>query len=278
MLRSFVRAFSSGNPHVWIGGLPFSTSETQLRSLFEPFGTIKSVDLTTNLDGRPKGTALITFSTAKEANAALAMDRKYCGNRWMHVRLTEVKKSLPMEKPEGCKKVFFANIPFQMTEHDVQQLFLHCGAIEKVFIMRDRSSGRSKGFGFIDFEQTESTDEAVKMAGTYVKSRLMNVNYAPFETPERKIKHEKKISTIFVANIPTDVDEETLKAMFEHCGEIRTIQTPHDQGKNFAHITFESVDQAQEAIKLSGCEFDGHRMHVSMAINKPKPNKEESKD
>ncbi|OQR95784.1 nucleolin [Achlya hypogyna] len=268
-----LRPFSSAvptNPRIWIGGLPYSTTKDDLVALFKEFGTIEAVDMTSHLDGRPKGTCIITFASGAEAQAALSMDGKVCGTRWMRVRLSEERVVAPNPKPEGCNKVFFANVPFRTTEEDITELFRHCGPITKVMIMRDASTGRSKGFGFIDFETTESTDAAVKLANSYVNGRLMNVNYAPFSTPVRPAPPAKS-NTVFIANLPAEVDEDTLRAMFEHCGEIKVVRLPGSGASNYAHISFASSDIAAEAIKLDGSEFDGRRIHVSIAINKPRP-------
>ncbi|EQC26973.1 hypothetical protein SDRG_15188, partial [Saprolegnia diclina VS20] len=272
-----LRAFSTdapnmGNPRVWVGGLPYATSKEDLASLFAEFGTIEAIDMTSHLDGRPKGTCIITFASGAEAHAALAMDGKVCGTRWMRVRLSEERAVTPSPKPENCLKVFFANVPFKTTEDNIHDLFEHCGPIAKIVLMRDPATGRSKGYGFIDFEKTESTDAAVQLAHKYVQGRLMNVNYAPFSTPLRE-EPARHISTVFIANLPTDVDEDTLRAMFEHCGDIRTVRMPANGTKSFAHVTFASVENAAEALKLSGSEFDGRRLHVSMAINKARPGK-----
>lgn len=50
------------------------------------------------------------------------------------------------------KKIFVANIPFQVTEDELKLLFEVHGEIESVKIIRDKNSGRSKGYGFVEME------------------------------------------------------------------------------------------------------------------------------
>jgi cold-inducible RNA-binding protein len=60
------------NSKLYIANLSFNTTEAQLRSAFEPFGTISDVYLATDRDtGRPRGFAFVTFGTPEEAKAAI---------------------------------------------------------------------------------------------------------------------------------------------------------------------------------------------------------------
>jgi len=60
------------NSKLYIANLSFNTTEAQLRTAFEPFGTISDVYLATDRDtGRPRGFAFVTFGTAEEAKAAI---------------------------------------------------------------------------------------------------------------------------------------------------------------------------------------------------------------
>merc|ERR1712183_1100727 len=53
-----------------------------------------------------------------------------------------------------------------------------CGEISQVRFAEDRETGQFKGFGHIEFTDTQSTDEAVKMAGTEIMGRPVRVDYA----------------------------------------------------------------------------------------------------
>jgi cold-inducible RNA-binding protein len=60
------------NSKLYIANLSFNTTEAQLRSAFEPFGTISDVYLATDREtGRPRGFAFVTFGTPDEAKAAI---------------------------------------------------------------------------------------------------------------------------------------------------------------------------------------------------------------
>lgn len=57
---------------LYVGNLPYSTQESDLKELFGQYGTVESVRLITDRDtGRSKGFAFVEFSTKEEADAAI---------------------------------------------------------------------------------------------------------------------------------------------------------------------------------------------------------------
>ena len=70
------------------------------------------------------------------------------------------------------------NLSFAIDEDTLREAFASCGEISSVRFAEDRETGAFKGFGHIEFVDTESTDLAVKMAGEDVMGRAIRVYYA----------------------------------------------------------------------------------------------------
>ena len=60
------------------------------------------------------------------------------------------------------KKLFVGNIDWGTTDEQLQELFSQYGDIEEAVIIKDRFSGRSKGFGFVTFTNDEDADKAAE--------------------------------------------------------------------------------------------------------------------
>jgi RNA recognition motif-containing protein len=77
------------------------------------------------------------------------------------------------------KKLYVGNLPFNATETEVRELFGSHGAIESVNVITDRDTGRSRGFGFVEF-QDESSAQAAQRAldGAEMGGRNLRVNEA----------------------------------------------------------------------------------------------------
>ena len=84
----------------------------------------------------------------------------------------------PSEKQEGCTTVFVGNLSFSIDEDTLREAFASCGEIASIRFAEDRETGAFKGFGHIEFVDSESTDKAVAMAGEDVMGRAIRVDYA----------------------------------------------------------------------------------------------------
>ncbi len=76
-------------------------------------------------------------------------------------------------------KLFVGGLPFSTTDDELQQLFAAHGTVASAKVITDRDSGRSKGFGFVEFENDEEGKAAEKaLNGTDVGGRSITVNEA----------------------------------------------------------------------------------------------------
>ena len=77
------------------------------------------------------------------------------------------------------KKIFVGNLDFGVTEESVRSLFETHGAVERVTIVTDRDTGRSRGFAFVEMANAGEADQAIAaLNGTNLGGRALNVNEA----------------------------------------------------------------------------------------------------
>ncbi len=77
------------------------------------------------------------------------------------------------------KNIFVGNLDFGATEDTVRSLFEAYGTVERVSLMTDRETGRSRGFAFVEMTDTEEADRAITaLNGANVGGRALNVNEA----------------------------------------------------------------------------------------------------
>ena len=76
-------------------------------------------------------------------------------------------------------KVFVGNLPFGLKDDELKEMFADFGDITEAVIIKDKFSGRSKGFGFVTFSSEESAKKAVsELNGKDVQGRALKVNEA----------------------------------------------------------------------------------------------------
>jgi cold-inducible RNA-binding protein len=77
------------------------------------------------------------------------------------------------------KKLFVGNISWGATDEDLKNLFAEQGEVEEAIIIKDKFSGRSKGFGFVTFVNDEDGDKAIAaLEGKELDGRPLSVNEA----------------------------------------------------------------------------------------------------
>ena len=77
------------------------------------------------------------------------------------------------------KKLYVGNLSFSVTDEELQQAFASFGTVASARIVMDRMSGRSKGFGFVEFEDDGAANDAIsKMDGQTIGGRPVRVSEA----------------------------------------------------------------------------------------------------
>ena len=60
-------------------------------------------------------------------------------------------------------KLYVGNLPYNTVDADLQSLFSQAGTVKSAQVIRDRASGRSKGFGFVEMSSSEEAQSAITM-------------------------------------------------------------------------------------------------------------------
>ena len=83
-------------------------------------------------------------------------------------------------------KIYVGNLSYEVTEEDLQLAFEQFGQIESATIIKDKYSGQSKGFGFVEIASQAKGQAAIDgLNGKELKGRTLNVNEAQPRTQSR---------------------------------------------------------------------------------------------
>lgn len=84
-----------------------------------------------------------------------------------------------------AKSLFVGNIPYQISEPELEEMFSQAGAVESVTVMRDRMTGRPRGFAFVSMTNDDEAEKAIQQFdGANIGGRTIAVNEAR-PRPER---------------------------------------------------------------------------------------------
>jgi len=60
-------------------------------------------------------------------------------------------------------KLYVGNLPYSATSDQLREMFSQAGTVSDCVVITDRQSGRSKGFGFVEFEKEEDAKKAIEL-------------------------------------------------------------------------------------------------------------------
>ncbi len=77
------------------------------------------------------------------------------------------------------RKLYVGNLGYDVTDSDLQQMFAGHGTVDSATVISDRSTGQSKGFGFVEMSSNEEAAAAITaLAGQEIGGRAIKVNEA----------------------------------------------------------------------------------------------------
>jgi RNA recognition motif-containing protein len=88
-------------------------------------------------------------------------------------------------------RIYVGNLPYSVTDEDLRDTFVEFGELSSAEVVKDKFSGQSKGFGFVDMPNNSEADQAIKsLNDSMLKGRKITVNEARprAERPQRRFK------------------------------------------------------------------------------------------
>lgn len=195
------------------------------------------------------------------------------------------KKEEYTQSEEQKRTAFVVNLPYGISDEDIQEKFSPYGTILQV---RQAFSGsRPKGFGYVEFESAESVQSAIDAlhGKTWVGRQLsVSVSNPPKVNRGREATGTETF-TVFVRNFPKlemEVLRQKLLSHFADCGVVEEVRLAHDrQGelKNFAYVQFQQEASVEKALRLHKQKFEGKTLTVERCYapgERPKPQPKQS--
>ncbi|EGG24599.1 RNA-binding region RNP-1 domain-containing protein [Cavenderia fasciculata] len=141
-------------------------------------------------------------------------------------------------------EVFVGGIARNTTEEELQDLFSTIGNVKQVRIMKDRSNGENKGYGFVSFANKSNCKEAV-----------VQFNNKEFKGKNLRVKFSENKRKIFIGNLPKELKKDQLLLILaDHSDGITNVDfltDPDNSSRNrgFAFIEYTDYYQAEKARK-----------------------------
>lgn len=148
---------------VFVGSLNYNTSEESLRNHFEQFGElVDCVIMKESKTGKSRGFGFVTYSKSTMVDEMMKNRPHKLDGREL-----ETKRATPREesgKPGAemtTKKLFVGAIREGISEENLREYFSKYGNIEDCVVMKEKETNKTRGFGFVTFDDYDPVDKIV---------------------------------------------------------------------------------------------------------------------
>ena len=261
---------------LYVGDLDPAVQEDSLFELFNAVAPVASLRVCRHaVTRRSLGYAYVNFHSAedaKKAYEALNYQRIPAGTgRPCRIMWSERD---PSRRKQGKGNIYIKNLADEIETRDLHETFEIFGSIISCRVVVDKETGKSRGFGFVHFEEEAAALKAIeKVNGNVILDKTVYVGLFK-RNSERE--ETKQWTNLYVRGIPTHWDGERLKSVFSSFGEIASglvvVDEATQKSKGFGYIDFaehEPAKAAQEAI--DGKTFPANAAGDAAAAGEPAP-------
>nr|XP_050851378.1 ELAV-like protein 1 isoform X3 [Vespula vulgaris] len=165
-------------------------------------------------------------------------------------------------------------LPQSMTQDEIRSLFSSIGEVESCKLIRDKLTGQSLGYGFVNYHRPEDAEKAINtLNGLRLQNKTIKVSYA------RPSSEAIKGANLYVSGLPKNMTQQDLENLFNPYGRIITSRILCDNitglSKGVGFIRFDQRVEAERAIQeLNGSVPKGSSEPITVKFaNNPSNNK-----
>ncbi|SMQ45975.1 unnamed protein product [Zymoseptoria tritici ST99CH_3D7] len=201
---------------------------------------------------------------------------------------TKKNKTDAVDESAPTGNLFVGNISWNVDEEWLTREFEEFGELAGVRIITDRDSGRSKGFGYVEFSDPQNAKKALEAKnGAELDGRELRLDFSTPRTNDGPGAGNKSndraarfgdttnapAATLFVGNISFDADENAITEYFQEHGTIKAVRLPTDREtgapKGFGYVEMSSIEEAQAAFTaLQGADIAGRPIRLDYAAER----------
>ncbi|KAH9614350.1 hypothetical protein KSS87_011919 [Heliosperma pusillum] len=186
-----------------------------------------------------------------------------------------------MEAEEG--KLFVGGITWETTEDTLRDHFSKYGDVTNAVVMRDKATGRPRGFAFVHFSDPSALDSLLLDKHT-IDGRMVEAKRALSREDQNAFRQDSsqgrtsggggniRTKKIFVGGLPPTLTDEEFRQYFENFGQVTDAVIMYDQStqrpRGFGFISFDTEDAVDRVLQKNFHDLNGKDVEVKRALPK----------
>jgi len=178
---------------------------------------------------------------------------------------SDMKSDAESDGPQT--KIFVGGLSWQTTTDSLISYFQSFGEIKEAMVMKDPQTQRSRGFGFVTFEEEETVNEVIRFGKHEIDGKSVDPKIA---FPKRgQPKMVTKTKKIFVGGLSSTTVQDDIHKYFSKFGEVDEAMLMFDRQTNrhrgFGFVTFVEEDTVDRVCEIHFHEISGKRVECKKA-------------
>lgn len=262
---------------VYVGNLDPSITEDFITTLFGQIGVVTKTKVI--FDGTNDPYAFVEFADHYTAAQALqAMNKRVLLDKEMKVNWATEPGTQAKVDTSKHFHVFVGDLSPEVDNKALKDAFAPFGDVSDAKVIRDATTLKSKGYGFVSYPKREEAERAIEqMNGQWLGRRTIRTNWAtrkPTGTNDSQYGRTElsyddvfnqtgpENTSVYVGNVNSAANDEDLRSAFDKFGRILEVRIFKAQG--YAFVRFDKKESACNAIvKMNGQEICGQSVKCS---------------
>ncbi|XP_056646561.1 ELAV-like protein 3 isoform X2 [Diorhabda sublineata] len=143
-------------------------------------------------------------------------------------------------------------LPQTMTQEEIRSLFSSIGEVESCKLIRDKVTGQSLGYGFVNYHRPEDAEKAINtLNGLRLQNKTIKVSYA------RPSSEAIKGANLYVSGLPKNMTQQDLETLFSPFGRIITSRILCDNITANCYLNNEQFENVRQFVSGAGESLPG---------------------
>ncbi|VDD94543.1 unnamed protein product [Enterobius vermicularis] len=175
-------------------------------------------------------------------------------------------------EPEQFRKIFVGGLSTSTTDEQLKEYYSQWGKLVDCIVMRDPTTKRSRGFGFVSFSKQSEVDTAMANRPHVIDGKTVDPKRAVPRDQSQRSETNLSTKRLYISGVREEHTEEMFEEYFSQFGKVVKAEIILDKAtskpRGFAFISFEDYDPVDKCVLIKSHQINNYRCDVKKALSK----------